>query len=585
MGISDRAIKAYLKPGDLLVWMSYNGMNSAYEDYAKSIADAKVDLISCYAPDPEWSKNPPPTLAHIDQGWKLPDAEVPIPVFPNYMAPVSGINVTLLLRMLDDETAARLRTVKLPPQQPVVLPPDFCEYMAERIYGDDSSDMEAVRTWSLIDTAGKTSTRRYDEVGVMENGLAPVRRGGMWGYVDAKGAEVIAPAYEKAEPFFGSGEVAKVTLHGKVGLVDKTGKVVLPLQYDDIDTIRWWKPAPDFVFVNAGGKWGVVDKTGKELFPPRYDALDIYTKDKVVFKSGGKFGLATKAGDEVVAAKYSEIWGAWDGAKFAVMSRDGKWGMLDLDGKETVPPTYESIAGSIEDTVIIKQNGLWGAVSGKGVELVSPKYKEIAGYGDFLLTMKMPDGKFGAINLKTGKEVIPPLYEALGRPGDGVVAARRDGKWGYLDTAGTVIVPAKYDEAFAFNGGNAAVKLGDKRLFIDKTGAEVTAPNYDYFTPGGDGCFKVVRDNKWGFIDKAGKEIVSPKYTFVLGFNKGAALVYAGGAWQTPVGRTPMLLGGKWGLVDANGKERVPATYDRIIPLGDALFAVGTNVEVTMPQP
>jgi len=586
VGNSDVAIKAYLRPGDLLVWMSYNGMNSLYEDYQKSILDAKVDLISCYAPDPEWSKNPPPTLAHIDQSWKLPDAELPIPVFPNYMAPISGIDVTLLLRMLDDETASRLRKVKVPPQAPVVLPPEFCQRISEQIYEGESESVDAVRKWGFVDGTGKeTASRRYDEVGSMENGLAPVRRDGKWGYVDAKGVEVIPPTYEKAEPFSGDGNVAKVSISGKMGLIDKTGAVVLPLQYDDIDTIRWWQPVPDFLFVNTGGKWGLIDRTGKELCPPRYEALEMFAQDKVIFKSAGKFGVATRTGEEVAPAKYDEIWGAWGGAKFAVMSRDGKWGLLDTEGKETVPPTYETIAGSVEDTVIIKQNGLWGAVSGQGAELIPPKYKDITGYGEFLLTMKMPDGKFGAINLKTGKEAIPPLYEAMLRPSDGSVAVKRDGKWGYLDTDGKEIVPPTYDDALPFQGGTAAVKRGDTRVFIDKTGAEVPAPNYDYFTAGGDGFFKVVRDGKWGFTDKAGKEIVPPKYTFVLGFTKGTALVYAGGAWQTPVGRTPMLLGGKWGLIDATGKELVPAQYDRIVPLGDALFAVGTDVEVTMPQP
>ena len=112
VGSVTTAFKTNLKPGDLLVWMTYCGMNSKYDDYAKYIAEAKVDLITCYAPDPVWSKDPPPTLAHIDQGWQLPDAEVPIPVFPHVMAPISGINVTLLMRMLDDEVAARLEKMK-----------------------------------------------------------------------------------------------------------------------------------------------------------------------------------------------------------------------------------------------------------------------------------------------------------------------------------------------------------------------------------------------------------------------------------------------------------------------------------------
>jgi len=585
VGISNMSIKAYLRPSELLVWMSYNGMNTIYEDYAKNIADAKVDLITCYAPDPEWAKNPPPTLAHIDQSWKLPDAEVPIPVFPNFMAPVSGINVTLLLRMLDDETAARLRRVKLPPQTPVVLPPEFVERIAEQIYeGGSGGGVETVRKWGFVDGTGKeTGPARYDEVGPMENGLAPVHRDGKCGYVDATGAEVIAPAFEKAESFYG--DVAKVGMGGKLGLIDKTGKVVLPLQYDGIETAPWWKPAPDFIMVSVGGKWGLVDRAGKELFPPRYDEMDMFCKDKVVVKSAGKYGVVTRTGAEVVPPQYDSLWGAWDNAKFAMMSRDGKWGMIDLEGKEVVPPTYDDIAGSIDDTVIIKQGGKWGAVNGKGVELVAPKYSDITGYGEFLLTVKTPEGKFAAINMKTGKEAVPPLYESMLRPTDGTVAVKRDGKWGYLDTDGKEIVPAIYDEALPFQGGNAAVKRGGKRLFIDKTGAEVKAPDYDFFTAGGDGFFKVVRGGLWGFTDKAGKEIVPPKYTFVLGFEKGAALVYAGGAWATPVGRTPMLQGGKWGLIDPTGKELVPPKYDRIVPLGDALFAVGTDVEAVMPQP
>ncbi|MHB9109960.1 MAG: hypothetical protein ACYDCO_23150 [Armatimonadota bacterium] len=108
VGSPKTAYKANLKPGELLVWIAYCGMNSAYDDYGKYIQEAGVDLVTCYAPDPEWAVHAPKDLAHIDQCWTLPDAEVPIPVFPHKMAPVSGINSCLILRMLDDEVAKRL---------------------------------------------------------------------------------------------------------------------------------------------------------------------------------------------------------------------------------------------------------------------------------------------------------------------------------------------------------------------------------------------------------------------------------------------------------------------------------------------
>jgi len=107
-GKAKTAFSQNLAPGQLLVWIGYAGMNSAYEDFAGGIANAFADLISCYAFDPIWAKDAPAGLGHIDQCWELPDAEVPIPIFPNKMAPVSGINQGLILRMLDDEVARRL---------------------------------------------------------------------------------------------------------------------------------------------------------------------------------------------------------------------------------------------------------------------------------------------------------------------------------------------------------------------------------------------------------------------------------------------------------------------------------------------
>jgi|GEM_PF-429572 len=584
VGNSNVAIKAYLRPGDLLVWMSYNGMNSVYEDYAKSISDAKVDLISCYAPDPIWSKDPPPTLAHIDQNWKLPDAEVPIPVFPYYIAPVSGINVTLLLRMLDDETAERLRKQRVTPRvEPVTLPPEFVENIAEQIYerGDNETSLSARRAWEIIDGTGKAiSPARYDEVGTMEMERAPVRRGSKWGYIDMTGAEVVVPAFQSAEAFFG--ETARVGIDGKFGLIDRTGKVALPLEYDEISTAFRMRTTPALYLARREGKWGVVDTAGKVLLPPRYDGLSIFSNDKVTVRVGNKYGLIAVDGTEVIPPRYESIRGYGDGYGSVRLNR--KYGVIDPDGREIVPPKYDRITGFGGGAFIVQSNSRWGIVNREGVELIPPKYDDLESYDGDLIRVKA-DGQWGAIDINTGEEAIAPRYEEMQRPGEGAVAVRLNGKWGFVDLDGKEIVPAVYDEASPFRGGSAAVTRGGKRLFIDKTGAETPAREYDYFADGGDGFIRVVRDNRWGFIDTAGKEIVPPKYTFALGFERGNAPVYAGGAWATPVGRTPVLRGGKWGLIDSTGKELVPPQYDRIVPIGNGFYAAGTDLEVVPPQP
>lgn len=100
-------------PGDLLVWIGYSGgVNSLYHDFAKKIDAAGLDVITCYTPDPRRDAPDLGTirkpLAHIDQSWAIGDAEVRMAIPPGHMAPISGINAMLLLRMLDDEVARRL---------------------------------------------------------------------------------------------------------------------------------------------------------------------------------------------------------------------------------------------------------------------------------------------------------------------------------------------------------------------------------------------------------------------------------------------------------------------------------------------
>jgi hypothetical protein len=113
------AFKQHLEPGDLLVWIAYMGMNSAYSDYDRRIQEAGLDLVTSYAQAPADYKTdipaladvhgqPANVLAHVDQPWELPDAEVPLPCPPGKMAPVSGICRTLVFRMLDDEVSGRL---------------------------------------------------------------------------------------------------------------------------------------------------------------------------------------------------------------------------------------------------------------------------------------------------------------------------------------------------------------------------------------------------------------------------------------------------------------------------------------------
>ena len=87
---------------------------------------------------------------------------------------------------------------------------------------------------------------------------------------------------------------------------------------------------------------------------------------------------------------------------------------------------------------------------------------------------------------------------------DGLASVRLNGKWGFVDTTGSEVIPCKYDYAYGFFEGFAKVELDDKWGFIDTTGREVIPCIYNFVGSFEDGFALVRLNGKWGYIDKHG---------------------------------------------------------------------------------
>lgn len=57
------------------------------------------------------------------------------------------------------------------------------------------------RGWALLREDGTQISPFFDDVGMFGDGRCPFKRGGLWGYIDASGAEVIPPSFSSANRF------------------------------------------------------------------------------------------------------------------------------------------------------------------------------------------------------------------------------------------------------------------------------------------------------------------------------------------------------------------------------------------------
>jgi hypothetical protein len=89
----------------------------------------------------------------------------------------------------------------------------------------------------------------------------------------------------------------------------------------------------------------------------------------------------------------------------------------------------------------------------------------------------------------------------------------QDGKFGWTDNKGKIIINPQFNSALPFNKGKlAAVQSGKSYGFIDKEGKIIINPQFDMALPFNGKIALVVSSDKIGFIDNEGKYIINPQF-------------------------------------------------------------------------
>jgi len=140
--------------------------------------------------------------------------------------------------------------------------------------------------------------------------------------------------------------------------------------------------------------------------------------------------------------------------------------------------------------------------------------------GQSPLALVKKDGKYGFLNTD-GKLVVPIQFEDAYSFHDALAPVKLDGKWGYINLTGKTVIPHQFEEAVWFWEGLGAVKKGDFWGFIDKTGKTVIPFEYDYAFAYSEGLAAVVKGECSGYIDKSGNTVIPFIYSDAYDFYKG----------------------------------------------------------------
>jgi len=183
------------------------------------------------------------------------------------------------------------------------------------------------------------------------------------------------------------------------------------------------------------------------------------------------------------------------------------------------------------------------------------------------------NGKQGFID-SAGKIVIKPQFDAAMDFHEGFATVRDSKrKWGFIDVQGRWLVkPVFGDVVEGFSEGMASVRKGGelsgKWGYIDKTGKFNVSPRFTAGMPFSDGLAAVAVKTRWGYIGKDGKFRIKPtwnreiEYDHISDFHEGLA---------------SMNKGDKWGYIDKTGRYIIPPIFEYADDFSDGLARVLSN--------
>jgi hypothetical protein len=183
---------------------------------------------------------------------------------------------------------------------------------------------------------------------------------GRVGYIDKQGKIVIPPQYSYSREltnastifteYFGSdfnGGLAKVCSKGKssCGYIDRTGKVVIPLKFDEVAE----KFSNGLAWVVINDRRGYIDTTGKIVIPLQsyssvgdfYDGLARVCNDR-----NDKCGYIDRPGKIVIPLKFDEVAKKFsNGLAWVVINE--RLGYIDKTGKVKIPAKFKTQVQSV----------------------------------------------------------------------------------------------------------------------------------------------------------------------------------------------------------------------------------------------
>ncbi|WML49902.1 WG repeat-containing protein [Neobacillus sp. PS3-34] len=297
----------------------------------------------------------------------------------------------------------------------------------------------------------------------------------------------------------------------------------------------------------GGVKWGYINGKGVIILPPIYDhAGDFQNSFLAIVRLMERDGLIDTNGYFIAKPKYETIHPFSEG-RATVINRDN-YNVMDESGKILTEKEYHFIGDYKEGRALAasldnKGNYLYGYLNRWGKEVIPLEYESATDFNNGKAVVKIKNGPFVLIGL-TGKVLHTYQFAHVSNYSEGLIAFQREknGKFGYINEQGKVVIEPQFTFAEPFIEGKAIVNVSED--------------------------FK----NKYGLIDSNGKFLIKPIYESIISLGEKRVAVGKAIHPEQP------FLGKKYALADTDGNMLTGFIYNTISSFENGLATATNNL-------
>ena len=314
----------------------------------------------------------------------------------------------------------------------------------------------------------------------------------------------------------------------------------------------------EYFALYSANKWGVINQEGEEVIIPTYqEMIVIPNKKKDVFictydineQTGEYKTKAINSKNEEILVGYEQIEAienidendnVWFEENILKVKKNGKYGLIDFNGKEQLPIEYDEITAlkGIENSIIIKKDGKVGLVNDNATIIAEAIYTEIKNLGSTYkegYITRDENGKYG-ITSTTKKQILENKYDEIEQIYlKEYYLVKEQGKRKLINSKGNIILEEGFDEIKSATSNGVIFVKDNLYGEINKTGEVIIEAKYQDLKEVDDGIYIAKLNDKYGIINQEQNEEIPFQYSGIT-YNKEARLYLAEDAqYQTSI--------------------------------------------------